>query len=70
MDTVHECDRQTDGRTDGQTDRITITDTVQRIASHGKNEPVSDHVAKFRGDRWRELGHHALKKKKIITSKI
>ena len=28
MDTVHECDRQTD--------RITITDTVQRIASHGK----------------------------------
>ena len=29
-------DRQTDGRTDGQTDRITITDTVQRIASHGK----------------------------------
>ena len=31
MDTVHECDRQTDGRTD----RITITDTVQRIASHG-----------------------------------
>ena len=27
----------TDRRTDGQTDRITITDTVQRIASHGKN---------------------------------
>jgi len=23
-------------QTDGQTDRITITDTVQRIASHGK----------------------------------
>ena len=37
MDTVHECDRQTDGRTDGRTDRITITNTVQRIASHGKN---------------------------------
>ena len=34
MDTVHECDRQTDGRTD----RITITKTVQRRASHGKNE--------------------------------
>jgi len=33
VDTVHECDRQTDG----QTDRITITNTVQRIASHGKN---------------------------------
>ena len=33
MDTVHECDR----RTDGQTDIITITKTVQRIASHGKN---------------------------------
>ena len=33
MDTVHECDRQTDGRTD----RITITKTVQ-TASHGKNE--------------------------------
>jgi len=29
VDTVHECD--------GQTDRITITKTVQRIASHGKN---------------------------------
>jgi len=27
----------TDGRTDRQTDRITITKTVQRIASHGKN---------------------------------
>ena len=38
MDTVHECDRQTDGRTDGRTDRITITNTVQRIALHGKNE--------------------------------
>ena len=37
MDTVDECDRRTDRRTDGQTDRITITDTVQRIASHGKN---------------------------------
>ena len=30
---VHECD----GRTDGQTDRITITKTLQRVASHGKN---------------------------------
>ena len=30
MDTVHECD--------GQTDRITITKTVQRIASHGKKK--------------------------------
>ena len=36
MDTVHECDR----RTDGQTDRITITKTVQRIASHGKKGEV------------------------------
>ena len=36
MDAVHECDRHTDGQTDGRTDRITITDTVQRIASHGK----------------------------------
>jgi len=34
VDTVHECD----GRTDGRTDRITITKTVQRIASHGKQE--------------------------------
>ena len=33
MDTVHECDR----RTDRQTARITITKTVQRIASHGNN---------------------------------
>ena len=42
MDTVYECDRQTDGRTDGrtdgQTDRITIRDTVQRIASHGNKK--------------------------------
>ena len=37
MDTVHECDRRIDGQTDRQTDRITITKTVQRIASHGKN---------------------------------
>jgi len=29
VDTVHECDRQTD--------RITMTNTVQRIASHGIN---------------------------------
>jgi len=35
-DTVHECDRQTDGRTEGQTDRITITNAVHRRASHGK----------------------------------
>ena len=31
----------TDGRTDGRTDRITITKTVQRRASHGKNEMVT-----------------------------
>ena len=41
MDTVHECVRQMDGQTDrqtdGETDRITITKTVQRRASHGKN---------------------------------
>jgi len=43
VDTVHECDRQTDGRTDGRTDRITITDTVQRIASHGKNNTGTRH---------------------------
>jgi len=35
VDIVHECDRRTDGRTDRQTDRITITKTVQCIASHG-----------------------------------
>jgi len=34
MDTVHECDRQTD--------RITITKTVQRIASQGKNTKSVD----------------------------
>ena len=33
-------DRQTDGQTDGRTDRITITNTVQRIASHGKNRKI------------------------------
>ena len=30
-------DGQTDGQTDGRTNRITITKTVQRRASHGKN---------------------------------
>jgi len=34
-------DGQTDRRTDGRTDRITITKTVQRIASHGKNVEIS-----------------------------
>jgi len=33
-------DRQTYGQTDGPTDRITITKTVQCIASHGKNEKL------------------------------
>ena len=32
-----QCTSVTDGRTDRQTDRITITKTVQRRASHGKN---------------------------------
>jgi len=47
VDTVHECDRQTDGRTDRLTgrwtDRITITKTVQRRASHGKKLPKSEY---------------------------
>jgi len=33
-----------------------------------KIDTGSDHVAKFRGDRLRELGDYALKKKKNITS--
>jgi len=42
MWTVHKCDRRTDDRrTDRRTDKITITKTVQRIASHGKNKWVS-----------------------------
>jgi len=36
----------TDRQTDGQTDRITITDTVQRIASHGK-KATPCHTYKF-----------------------
>jgi len=36
-----QCTSVTDGQTDRQTDRITITDTVQRIASHGKNVALS-----------------------------
>ena len=32
-----QCTSMTDGQTDRQTDKITITKTVQRIASHGKN---------------------------------
>jgi len=31
----------TDRQTDGRTDRITITDTVQRRASHGKKERIA-----------------------------
>ena len=34
MDTVHECDRQTD--------RITMTKTAQRIASRGKSDSLSN----------------------------
>jgi len=33
-----------------------------------KIDTGSDHVAKFRGDRPRELGGYALKKKENITS--
>jgi len=47
VDTVHECDRRTDGQTDRQTDRITITKTVQRIASHGKNGPTRQLLIKL-----------------------
>jgi len=38
VDTVHECDRRTDGRTD----RITITRTVQRKSSHGKKHKLNN----------------------------
>ena len=34
-----------------------------------KTDTGSDHVAKFRGDRPRELGDYALKKKENITGK-
>ena len=34
-----------------------------------KIDTGSDHVAKFRGDRPRELGDYALKKKKEIASR-
>ena len=57
VDTVHECDRQTDG----QTDRITITKTVQRRASHGKNWMYSmcKHMAIDRFIDWSiDLIHH------------
>ena len=37
MDTVLECNRQTDRQTDRRTDRITITKTVQ-TASHGNKK--------------------------------
>ena len=49
---MHECDRRTDRQTDGRTDRFTITKTVQRIASHGKNWKwilIFDEVTKFDG---------------------
>ena len=38
----------TDGRTDMRTDRITITDTVQRIASHGKNRLIFGNVKTYK----------------------
>jgi len=34
-----------------------------------KIKPVSDHVAKFRGDRWRDLGESVAKQKRNITGK-
>ena len=40
-------DGQTDGQTDRQTDGITITKTVQRIASHGKNAKITYSCAKL-----------------------
>ena len=44
VDTVNECDRrtdrQTDRRTNGRADRITITKTVQRIASHFRSHDI------------------------------
>jgi len=30
-----------------------------------KTQPDSDHVAKFQGDRWRELGESVAKKRNI-----
>jgi len=47
-------DRQTDGQTDGRTDRITITNTVQRIASHGKNlfTVLTNAYCKISGERY------------------
>ena len=45
--------------------------TPEFLESIYKADTGSDHVAKFRGDRPRELGDYALKKKKEnITSKI
>ena len=40
-----QCTSVTDRRTDGQTDRITITKTVERIASHGKNRDQTCRMA-------------------------
>jgi len=40
----------TDRQTDGRTDRITITKTVQRRASHGKNGKGLFEVNDTKGD--------------------
>ena len=46
-----QCTSVTDGRTDRQTDRITITDTVQRRASHRKKRiKISEHLLSQNGD--------------------
>ena len=52
---MHECDRRTDRQTGRRTDGITITKTVQRIASHGKNSKCS---VQQKGKPWLNLEGH------------
>ena len=50
----------TDGRTDGQTDRITMTKTVQRIASHGKNKwqmAAASNMPQYSKTVWKKSVH-------------
>jgi len=60
VDTVHECDRQTD--------RIMITDTVQRRASHGKNGEIIKQKTPFITSLLCKVIHNCLKQIEVLTA--
>ena len=54
-------DRQTDGQTDGRTDRITTTNTVHRIASHGNTvQRIASHGNKKLSYCWETVRRESM----------